>query len=116
MFYAVWAGWANRMHGPASVGMAAMAQGLYSAVVTAGMTALVERLFSGTHNRYWRVLRCTLATLAALVVSSLAVHWVAGTEEVVMTVLPSWVFGTLYALIYALGLAQSERVSQRRQE
>ncbi|MEL6868786.1 MAG: hypothetical protein AAFO81_03205 [Pseudomonadota bacterium] len=112
VFYALWAAWANRLHEPSAIAMAAATQGLYSALVTAGMTSLVERLFRGAWQLRWRVLRCTTATLTLLIVSSLGVHWLAGTAEVLVTVLPSWLFGSLYALVYALGLARAERSAE----
>ncbi len=108
LFYAVWAAWANRMHDPASIWTAAITQGAYSALVTLLMTSLVELLFRGRGRIRWRLLRCSGATIAILVVSSVAVHWIAGTAEILMTVLPSWLFGSLYAVAYGLGLAKAE--------
>ncbi|MEL7025079.1 MAG: hypothetical protein AAGL69_15190 [Pseudomonadota bacterium] len=106
-FYAAWAAWANRAHGLTGMTIAALTQGGYSAVVTLGMTSLIEWLFAGSGSLWQRELRCVSGTVLLLVFSSTAVHVVAGTAEIWMTILPSWIFGTLYALIYARSLART---------
>lgn len=107
-FYAAWAAFANRMHGMEMIVMAAMTQGLYSAAVTFVMTSLVEILYRGGGPRRWRLTRCIGVTVLLLVVSSVGVHLIVGTAELLATVLPSWVFGSAYAVAYALGLARAE--------
>ncbi|MEL7311295.1 MAG: hypothetical protein AAFN07_07290 [Pseudomonadota bacterium] len=109
VFYALWAAWANRQHGAGDMALAALVQGGYSAIVTLGMTSLIEWLFAGSGSLWQRELRCVSGTVLLLVFSSTAVHLVAGTAELLMTILPSWVFGTLYALVYARGLVRASR-------
>ncbi|MEM1114376.1 MAG: hypothetical protein AAGI11_20860 [Pseudomonadota bacterium] len=108
VFYGAWAAWANRMHDGSMVLRASVTQGLYSAAVTLVMTSMVEGLFRGQLSRIFRFVRAVLATVVTLVASSTAVHWLVGTEEIVMTVLPSWIFGSLYAVAYALGLYRAD--------
>lgn len=113
VFYAAWGAWANRAHGTGSMVLAGMTQGLYSAVVTLAMTSVIEWLFAGRGTIRRRQTRCVSVTVAALVVSSVLIHLVAGTAEVILTVLPSWVFGTGYTMAYAQGLARAERRAGR---
>lgn len=108
VFYGAWAAWANRMHDPAMMLRASATQGLYSAAVTLAMTSMVEGLFRGRAHRWLRLLRAVGVTVVLLVATSTAVHWLVGTEEILMTILPSWIFGSLYALAYALGLLRTE--------
>lgn len=108
-FYAAWGAWANRAYGSASMVLAGLTQGGYSAVVTLAMTSVIEWLFAGDGGIRVRQMRCVAVSVAALVVSSVLVHLIAGTAEVVLTVLPSWVFGTAYTVAYAQGLARAER-------
>lgn len=89
--------------------LAGLTQGAYSAVVTLAMTTVIEWLFAGDGTIRRRQTRCVAVTVALLLASSVLVHVVAGTNEVVLTVLPSWVFGTAYTIAYAQGLARAER-------
>ncbi|MEO0973249.1 MAG: hypothetical protein AAFX85_09150, partial [Pseudomonadota bacterium] len=106
--YAAWALWANRTHPPDARHLAAVTQGLYSALVTLLLTTLVEWLYRGHLTRTWRLTRCILGSVVLLVVSSVAVHTVAGTAELWLTVLPSWIFGSAYAVLYAVTLWRVE--------
>lgn len=108
VFYGAWAAWANRMHDTSMILRASATQGLYSAGVTLIMTSMVEGLFRGPARRFLRLARAVAVTVLVLVASSTAVHWLVGTEEILMTVLPSWIFGSLYAFAYALGLFRAE--------
>ncbi|MEM1264361.1 MAG: hypothetical protein AAGH76_18320 [Pseudomonadota bacterium] len=108
-FYALWAAWANRMHDVSMIRLASLTQGSYSAAVTFVMTSLVEFLYRGDSGVGFRVARSVAITIILLVTSSVAVHLIVGTAEVLATVLPSWLFGSAYALSYALGLARAER-------
>lgn len=108
-FYAAWAAWANSMHGQEMALRAAITQGTYSAVVTLVMTSLLEMLFRGGAPVFWRALRAVLVTTLVLMASSVLTHMIAGTLEIIMTVLPSWIFGSLFAVTYCLGLARGER-------
>ncbi|MEL6448841.1 MAG: hypothetical protein AAFQ62_12900 [Pseudomonadota bacterium] len=112
-FYAAWGAWANREYGTGSMVLAGLTQGAYSAVVTLAMTSVIEWLFAGDGTIRRRQTRCVGVTVAALVVSSVLVHLIAGTAEVILTVLPSWVFGTAYTIAYAQGLARAERRAER---
>ncbi|MEL7538932.1 MAG: hypothetical protein AAFZ58_11080 [Pseudomonadota bacterium] len=113
VFYAVWAAWANRMHDTAMIQKAAVTQGAYSAVVTFAMTSLVELLYRGSATVRLRLARSIFTTILLLVTSSVGVHLLVGTAEVFVTVLPSWIFGSAYAVIYAAGLARAEHVGAR---
>ncbi|MEL6948661.1 MAG: hypothetical protein AAGM16_00875 [Pseudomonadota bacterium] len=110
-FYAIWGAWANRSHGFDSMVLAGLTQGIYSALVTLAMTSVIEFLFAGAGAVRTRQFRCVAITVGLLLVSSVLVHVVAGTAELIMTVLPSWVFGTAYVIAYAHGLARAARRS-----
>ena len=114
VFYAVWAAFANRMHDDAMILTAALTQGIYSAAVTFTMTSIVELLFRGKGTRRMRLTRCIAVTIVLLVASSVGVHWLAGTAELLATVLPSWIFGSAYAVVYALGLARADAARTAR--
>ncbi|MEM1439199.1 MAG: hypothetical protein AAGF61_09495 [Pseudomonadota bacterium] len=111
VFYAIWGAWVNRSHGAESMLLAGLTQGIYSALVTLAMTSVIELFFAGAGAVRTRQFRCVTVTIGLLFVSSVLVHVVAGTAEIVMTVLPSWVFGTAYAIAYAHGLARAARRS-----
>ncbi|MEM8548266.1 MAG: hypothetical protein AAGF46_08910 [Pseudomonadota bacterium] len=99
-FYTLWGVWANRDFGPQAMLLAGVTQGVFSALVTLCMTHFLEQLLAGTGSLWQRRLRAVSITTLALVLLSLVAHWLVGTEAVIMTVLPSWVFGTLYAIAY----------------
>lgn len=106
--YGIWAAWANRMHGAEMALRASATQGLFSAMVTLVMTSFLEALYRGSASRMRRLLRATGSTIALLMVSSTGIHWFVGTQEILMTVLPGWIFGSLYAVTYAVGLSRAE--------
>jgi hypothetical protein len=108
LVYGSWAAWANRMHGAEMMMRASATQGFFSAVVTLTMTAFLEALYTGAAPRMQRLIRSVVSTIALLVVLSTGIHWLVGTEEILITVLPGWIFGSLYAVVYALGLSRAE--------
>ncbi len=108
-FYGAWAWWANRMHDPPARQLAALTQGAYSAAVTLALTSLVELLYRGRLSRRLRLARCIAGSVFLLVVSSIGIHLLAGTAELLLTVLPSWIFGSTYAVVYAFALTRLER-------
>ncbi len=108
VFYGAWAAWANRMHEMGMIVRASVTQGLYSAAITLVMTSLVEALYRGDAPRASRLFRAIAATVVVLVLFSSGIHLLVGTQEIFMTVLPSWVFGSLYAGAYAVGLSQAD--------
>ncbi|MEO0421784.1 MAG: hypothetical protein AAF184_05580 [Pseudomonadota bacterium] len=108
-FYAAWAWWANRMHSPSAQLMAALTQGAYSASVTLALTSVVELLYRGRQPRRVRFARCVIGSVVLLVVSSVGIHLLAGTAELWLTVLPSWIFGSAYAVAYAMALSRGDR-------
>jgi len=106
--YGSWAAWANRMHGLDMMLRGSATQGLFSAVVTLAMTSLLEALYRGTGSRRQRFVRAIACTVGLLVISSTGIHWLVGTKEILVTVMPGWFFGSLYAVTYAVGLSRAE--------
>ena len=111
LLYGGWAAWANHPHGAGAALRAFVVQGISSAITTALMGGVIERLR--------RPLGPTLAgTVLASLVASLAggafhvgLHLAAGTPEIARTVVPSVAFGYVYSVTYAVWTARPRATS-----
>lgn len=108
--YGVWAYLVNASHSVVAGLKAACVQGGYSFVLTLCLTMLIEWL----HMRFrsWlgpgvSLLLTVLLTCALLFSSSWWINVLAGTPEVLATVLPGYVIGGMYTLSYSLGLSRA---------
>lgn len=101
-----WAAFANRDHGPTTMGLAFATQGLLSGL----LTLLIKRGLEWGHAR----LTGPSARLLPPLVSCLtiagvlgAVHALVGTPEILATIAVPWTVSTLYAFAYVLSLERT---------
>lgn len=111
--YGLWAYFANMAHGFKAGIKAACVQGGYSFVLTFVMTMLIESLYRFLIQKHWQ--RATVMTIVTvcltLYASSWLLNYLVGTPEILMTVLPGYVIGSMYTYSYVLKLAKSGRQS-----
>jgi len=110
LFYGSWAFVVNYDHGIAAGIKAAIVQGSYSFILTFTMTMLLEAMFRFA-SQYIRPLAvaCTITILVccAIVFSgSWLVNYLAGTPEILKTVILGYIIGGAYSTVYVLNLAQ----------
>ncbi|MFK7732814.1 MAG: hypothetical protein AB8B48_14435 [Pseudomonadales bacterium] len=109
--YGAWAWLANMNHGGEMALRAALTQGTYSFVITLILTGLMEWLFSrliGWPKRR-RFLGSTIPVCLLLYLSSYSVNYLAGTPNILLTILPGAILSTLYAFSYIGALAKIEK-------
>ncbi|ODS23924.1 hypothetical protein AB835_06285 [Candidatus Endobugula sertula] len=104
LVYGCWALYINSSHGWMSAGKAAFTQGSYSFVVTLVLAVSVEWLFT----RWLTVPLCSLwvflVALTLLSFTSTGLHILAGTPNVLWTILPGLSISAVYTLIYVVAL------------
>ena len=107
--YGGWAVFANSQHGLRRGLLSGFAQGLMSLLSTALLTTGIERLFLWLEPGRGRFWMAGLGPCWAVCSLMSLVHWLLGTPEVLKTIMPSVVVGTLFAISYTLGLTRLER-------
>ncbi|APR76462.1 Hypothetical protein A7982_01809 [Minicystis rosea] len=106
----VYGGWAfavNLQHGAAPAVRAGCLQGASSATTTLVVSGAVERLYAA---RAGRPLQRIVAWLVPALLGAclhLTIHVIAGTPEILITILPSVVLGVVFAGTYVLGLMRA---------
>jgi hypothetical protein len=107
--YGGWAMFANSGYGSDVAMRSGIVQGTYSLILTFLMTLVTERLFERLGGLSGgRVLTVTVVA-GILFVSAYSIHMLVGTPEILMTILPGFVIGTIYTLVYVLGLSRATR-------
>jgi hypothetical protein len=101
VIYGGWAAFANREHGVEAALWAFGVQGFSSALTTALMGGLIERLRRPLGDGLGAKLFASAVATAAAGVCHVGFHLLAGTPEIARTVIPSVVVGFLYAVTYA---------------
>ena len=103
-FYGAWAFYVNMDHGYFMGIKAAITQGGYSFAVTLLLSVLVERLFvrfqSVSLGDYW----VGFIAIALLALVSWAVNALAGTPEILWTILPGLTVSAIYTSVYIITL------------
>jgi hypothetical protein len=115
LVYGGWAAFANSEHGPAISMRSGFVQGSYSLVLTFAMTMVTEWLFDRFSHGTTLPASIRIAALMAIICSGLfstayAIHMLVGTPEILMTILPGFLIGSVYTFIYILGLQSGNRV------
>jgi hypothetical protein len=106
----VYGGWAfavNLQHGAAPALRAGCLQGVSSATTTLVMSSAVERLYAARAGRPLRRLVAWLAPASLGACLHVSIHVLAGTPEILITILPSVVLGAVFAGLYVLGLMRA---------
>ncbi len=110
LFYGSWAFWVNSTHGLEPAVKAACVQGSYSFSLTLVMTLLVEslyklalRLFDDQYLVQWSTI---LLSCAIIFSTSWIINTIAGTPEILKTVILGYIIGGIYCITYVQGLAR----------
>lgn len=98
--YGAWAYWVNRGHGHQPAILAALTQGGYSLLLTLILSLVIEYLFRCLRALPLGSYLLGLVTCLVLYTVSWAVNYWAGTPEIVMTLLPGAIIGTVYTWTY----------------
>jgi len=111
-FYGGWAYFVNSAYGHWSALKAGCVQGSYSFVLTLCMTLLLEGIFRAM-NHYFSsktVASCATIVMSCAVVfsGSWLVNLIAGTPEILRTVILGYIIGGAYSTFYVYGLAKAE--------
>ena len=102
--YGAWALWANLGHGTAAGWRAGGTQFFVSFVLTLTITTLMEQVHARLSSRLARVGGAIGAAVGTTVVFTLALHWASGTPEILSTVVPVLLLGSLYCIAYVVNL------------
>ncbi len=102
--YGGWAFVANMAHGVEASLKAAATQGSFSFVLTLAMNLIMEWLFQLSHRPRWQAAITICSTCLMVYCASWGINYLAGTPEIFMTVLPGWIFSTIYICMYTATL------------
>ena len=105
--YGAWATYANDQYGIWIAIRSGFTQGLLSLFVTVTMTFTVEKTFMWTKNAKFQWLLTAFGPLSLLLGLMALVHWIIGTPEILKTIAPSAIVGTIYCTIYTTGLTKA---------
>lgn len=108
LLYGGWAVAVNWSHGLDATVRAGAAQVAYSVTTTALMSSLMEAVFARLPPGKLRVWKTAGIASGVGMVALTTVHLIARTPELLLTVLPSIIMGTLFALLYCLNLGRVE--------
>ena len=114
LLYGSWAAFANRAHGLDAALWAFGVQGFSSALTTALMGGVIERLRRPLGDTLGAKLVASAVATAAAGVCHVCLHLLAGTPEIARTVIPSVVVGFLYAVTYAAWTGRASAASAPR--
>lgn len=104
LVYGGWAFWVN-MQDSVEMGVrAGLLQGSYSLLLTFSSTLLMERLYARLRHVPGGLWLSMLVMAAVLWSIPWSIHLLAGTPYILMTVLPGFLIGCVYTLVYLLSL------------
>ena len=102
--YGAWGWWVNADFGQMVAVRAGLVQGGYSFALTFTSTLLMEWLFAQLRRYPMPVVTTTLLTCALLFLVAYGIQFAVGTPEVLMTILPGFVIGSIYTAVYVTSL------------
>ena len=108
VLYGGWAVIVNWPHGLDAVIRAGAVQVAYSVTTTAVMSSIMEAVFVRLPPGALRVWGTAASASGLGMIVLIAVHVLVGTPELLWTVLPSLIMGTLFAVLYCLNLGRVE--------
>lgn len=107
--YGGWAAYANYDH-EAHIWMMA---GAIQAVYAFGATLSITHMARWTYRKYDCSIRGTIAGFAAgfilMLLIPITIHSLSGTPNIIMTILPGLIWGSIYLLSFLLSLHRAER-------
>ena len=102
--YGSWAFYANWQHAYAAGIKAACVQGLLSFSVTFVMTVAMEWVFRSCQQEQIRFLLTAFVPLSCILLLMASVHLAVGTPDIIKTITPSAIAGSIYCVVYTLRL------------
>jgi len=100
-----WAFFANRVHGVDASIMAALLQGTLSGIITLGMKKALERIYQAFKNNDKAAFFLTPLIVCSISASTLLLcHFIAGTPELILTIITPSSVALFYAYIYTYTL------------
>ena len=102
--YGTWAVYVNASHGMAVAMRSGLVQGTYSFILTLLVTLMTEWLFSKIGSMRFGPAVTVGIVCSMLFATAYAIHMLVSTPEILMTILPGFVIGSLYTSAYVLGL------------
>jgi len=106
LVYGLWACFANSDHGTPVAVRSGLVQGSYSFVLTLTTTVLMQRLYQRWAGLPGRGVWVTLTVCTGLFATAYGINWLAGTPEILMTILPGFFIGCLFTATYIKGLSK----------
>jgi len=104
--YGLWAFYVNMDHGT-NVGIkSALTQGSYSCVLTLSMAYITEWIYQLSSQQRFQLQATFIITCLLLYSTSWGINALLGTPEILMTIFPGAVIGTLYTFGYTLTLSK----------
>jgi Kef-type K+ transport system membrane component KefB len=108
LLFGGWALIANRAHPVSDMARAAAAQGSLSFVSTTFSVLLLEYLYRLGRTPGQKLVLAAAGTPVIVLAIMTGVHALAGTPNIVITLLPSWISGTIFCVVYTLNLRRLE--------
>ena len=109
LLFGGWALVANRAHPAPAMARAALAQGVFSFVSSTFSVLLLEYLYGLGSTPARRIALAAIGTPAIVLLAMTCGHLLARTPNVVATLLPSWISGAIFSVVYTLNLRRMER-------
>lgn len=116
LLFGGWALIANRAHPVSDMARAALAQGSLSFVSTTFSALLLEYLYGLGRTPGRKLVLAAVGTPAIVLATMTGVHALAGTPNIVITLLPSWISGAIFCVAYTLNLRRLERAGAAAQQ
>lgn len=102
--YGGWAVFANFEYGAKAAFMAGIVQAVYAFLATMSVSKIAHMIFRKCDCGYKGICLGFLASFIVMVCIPFAVHSFAGTPDIVETILPGLIIGSLYLITYLAGL------------
>ena len=109
--YGGWAVFANWSHGETIALKSGLVQGSYSFLLTLSMTLVTEWLHKLAIELTYRIPLLMLSICSVLFCTAYGINYAAATPEILMTIVPGFIIGSTYTLIYILGLEKRTQIS-----
>ena len=107
LFYGSWAFYVNSSHGNDMATRAFFTQGMNSFFITLVMSLFMEKIYAsltGPRLSFWGTF---VSSTIFVCLFSWTVNYVAGTPEILMTILPGCIVSAFYAFSYTTGLRRT---------
>ena len=108
VLWAVWAYYANRLHGDAAAVPAALTQATVAFLITFFMTASAQFFIRFRTRPMQRLAAALGGTFGIIIPVTSGVHALAGTPEILKTLSPAWAVGIVFCAGYAVTLLRAE--------